>query len=182
MAQNVYEGLFILDSNRYARNPAEVSGKVPKLIEGQDGEMLVSRLWEERRLAYQINGQRKGTYWLTYFRMEGEKLAELTKQTERSDNIMRHLFLKVDPRIVDALVAHATAEPGTAEAAPAETSEKSSDGKGSADEVAKKDDAATPVAETAKEEDAAKKDDAAAPAAEVAETTASSDGEAAAAE
>lgn len=117
MAQNVYEGLFILDANRYARNPAEVSGKVAKLIEGQSGELLVSRLWEERRLAYPINGQRKGTYWLTYFRVEGDNLAELTKQTERSDSIMRHLFLKVDPRIVDTLVTHATAQPAAAESA-----------------------------------------------------------------
>lgn len=116
MPQNVYEGLFILDSNRYARNPGEVSGKVASLIEAQSGELLASRLWEERRLAYPINGQRKGTYWLTYFRIDGENLAELTKQTERSDGIMRHMFLKVDPRIVDALVAHATDQPVAAAA------------------------------------------------------------------
>lgn len=127
MAQNVYEGLFILDSNRYARNPAEVSGKVAKLIEGQEGELLANRLWEERRLAYPIDGHRKGTYWLTYFRMEGANLAELTKQTERSDSILRHMFLKVDHRIVDTLVAHATAQPvaaqveASAEAASEET-------------------------------------------------------------
>jgi len=120
LAQNVYEGLFILDSNRYSRNPAEVSGKIPALIEGLGGEMLASRLWEERRLAYPINGQRKGTYWLTYFRIEGEQLGELTKQCERSDNMLRQLFLKVDPRIVDALVSHATAAPVQAPAEPAE--------------------------------------------------------------
>lgn len=121
MAENFYEGLFILDANRYSRNPTEVSGKIPSLIEGQGGELLVSRLWEERRLAYPIKGQRKGTYWLTYFKIEGSKLTELSQLSERSDTILRHLFLKVDPRIVDTLVAHASAE-GAAKPAEAASS------------------------------------------------------------
>ena len=56
MAENVYEGMFILDSNRFARDPAAVSGQIPAMIQKLGGEMLVSRLWEERRLAYPING------------------------------------------------------------------------------------------------------------------------------
>jgi small subunit ribosomal protein S6 len=113
LAQQVYEGMFILDSNRYARDPDGVSGKVEQFITAAGGEMLVSRLWEERRLAYPINGQRKGTYWLTYFRIEGTKLKDLQRQFEIEDNVLRHLMLKVDPRLVDALVSHASVEPGT---------------------------------------------------------------------
>ena len=68
--------------------------------------MLVSRLWEERRLAYPIKGHRRGTYWLTYFRLESGRLAEVERQCQLNDSILRKLFLKVDPRIVDTLVAH----------------------------------------------------------------------------
>ena len=107
MASNVYEGMFIFDSGRYGRDPEGVSGAISKMIENAGGEMLVSRLWEERRLAYPINGQRKGTYWLTYFRVEGQKLPQITRQSELNDNVLRSLLLKVDPRIVDTLVAHA---------------------------------------------------------------------------
>ena len=71
------------------------------------GEMLASRLWEERRLAYPIDGHRKGTYWLTYFKLDSTKLADLNRQCQLSDSIVRTLFLKVDPRISDALVSHA---------------------------------------------------------------------------
>ena len=70
MAAIVYEGMFILDSNRFGRDHETVSGQIPAMIEKLGGEMLVSRLWEERRLAYPIKGQRKGTYWLTYFRLD----------------------------------------------------------------------------------------------------------------
>ncbi|MHC4401950.1 MAG: 30S ribosomal protein S6, partial [Planctomycetota bacterium] len=68
MAESVYEGMFLLDSGRYSRDPAAVSGQIPSMIQEAGGELLVSRLWEERRLAYPIRGNRKGTYWLTYFR------------------------------------------------------------------------------------------------------------------
>jgi small subunit ribosomal protein S6 len=50
----VYEGMFILDSNRYGRDPETVSNQIPAMIQALGGEILVSRLWEERRLAYPI--------------------------------------------------------------------------------------------------------------------------------
>jgi small subunit ribosomal protein S6 len=108
---NVYEGMFILESNRFGRDPEVVSNQVPAMIEKLGGEILVSRLWEERRLAYPIKGQRKGTYWLTYFRLDSLKLGDLKRQCQITDDILRVLFLKVDPRIVDALVAHAMSAP-----------------------------------------------------------------------
>jgi len=103
--------MFILDSNRFARDPEGVSGQIPKIIQEAGGEVLVSRLWEERRLAYPIKGHRKGTYWLTYFRLEGTALAGVRQRFQLSDSILRFLFVKVDPRIVDTLVQHALAGP-----------------------------------------------------------------------
>jgi small subunit ribosomal protein S6 len=111
LAANVYEGMFILESNRFGRDPETVSGQIPAMIEKLGGEMLVSRLWEERRLAYTIKGQRKGAYWLTYFRLDGDRLAELRRQCQITDDVLRVLFLKVEPRIVDTLVAHALSAP-----------------------------------------------------------------------
>ena len=114
MAVNVYEGMFILDSNRYSRDSEAVSGQIPKMIEAAGGEILVSRMWEERRLAYPIDGHRKGSYWLTYFRADGGSITALERDCRLSDTIIRALFLKVDPRIVDTLVAHAQEEPAKA--------------------------------------------------------------------
>jgi small subunit ribosomal protein S6 len=111
LAQNVYEGLFILDPNRYGHDPDGISGQITALIEKFGGEILVSRLWEERRLAYPVKGQRKGTYWLIYFKLDSYQLLEVKKQCQINDNLLRVLFLKVDPRIVDALVEHARTAP-----------------------------------------------------------------------
>lgn len=118
MAVNVYEGMFILDSNRYSRDQAGVSGQIPEMIQKLGGEMLASRLWEERRLAYPIDGHRKGAYWLTYFKLESDQLTGLNRQCQLSESILRTLFLKVDPRIADALVSHALAGPAAMRRAP----------------------------------------------------------------
>lgn len=107
MATTVYETMFILDSNRYARDPNGVSGQIPELIQKLGGEVLVSRLWNEQKLAYPINGQRKGTYWLTYFKLDGSKLTEFNNALRINESILRSLTVKVDPRLVDALVSHA---------------------------------------------------------------------------
>lgn len=113
MAVNVYEGMFIFDPGRFARDAAGVSGKIEKMVNEAGGELLVSRLWEERRLAYPIKGNRKGTYWLTYFRADSQQLTGMNRQCEISDDVMRHLFIKIDDRIVDALVSHAQGSPAT---------------------------------------------------------------------
>lgn len=113
MARNVYEGMFILDSNRYARDAAGVSGQIPEMITKLGGEMLANRLWEDRRLAYPIKGQRKGTYWLTYFRLDSNQLTTLNRECQINDNILRTMFLKVEPRIVEVLVQHAQAGPAS---------------------------------------------------------------------
>lgn len=109
MAENVYEGMFIFDSNRYARDPAGASGQIEVMVKKCGGTMLASRLWEERRLAYPIGGQRKGTYWLAYFRLDSDQVATINRQCRLSEDILRALVLKVEPRIVDTLVSHAKA-------------------------------------------------------------------------
>jgi small subunit ribosomal protein S6 len=130
LAENVYEGMYILDSNRYGRDPEAAPDQIRRMIEDAGGTILVSRLWEERRLAYPIRGQRKGTYWLAYFRLEAGKLSGLERACQLSDGILRVLFLKVDPRIVDALVAHAQAGPGGAQPADEAASAEKEGGEG----------------------------------------------------
>ena len=107
MSENVYEGFYILDSNLYGKNPEEVSGQVTATIEKIGGEVLISQLWEERKLAYPIKGHKRGTYWLTYFQLDPLKVKELAELFRINENIIRFIFLKVDPRLVDTLVQHA---------------------------------------------------------------------------
>jgi small subunit ribosomal protein S6 len=105
----VYEGMFILDPTKYARDPAAAAQQVTDLITQFGGTILAARLWDERKLAYPIKGQKRGAYWLTYFKMPGPNVAGMERQTEIMEDILRSLILKVDARIADALVEHALA-------------------------------------------------------------------------
>ncbi len=107
MATKVYEGLFILDSDQFARSPDDVSGQVANFVEQAGGDVLLSRLWVERKLAYPIKGHRRGTYWLCYFQIDPLKVKDLTRQFQLSGSVIRFLFQRIDPRLVDMLVEHA---------------------------------------------------------------------------
>jgi small subunit ribosomal protein S6 len=111
--------MIIFDSNRYARERAGLPAEIEKMIQEGKGEVLVSRLWEERRLAYPIAGQRKGAYWLIYFRGPSAMLAALNRQWEIHEGILRHLVLKIHPHLVDAVLEHAKAGPTPTPPAPA---------------------------------------------------------------
>jgi len=118
--------MFLYDPNAYAKNPAGASEAIKKLIESSGGEILVSRLWNEQKLAYPINGNRKGVYWLTYFRLDSESLKDFERQCRLNDRLVRHLTLKVEPRLVEALVAAAEGRDLGAEDSEAEKSDTDS--------------------------------------------------------
>ena len=105
----VYEGMFILDSTKYSRDPDAVTGQLNDLVTEHGGTVLVSQLWDERKLAYPINGQRKGSYWLIYFSIDGPNLVAFERQCELNDNVLRRLILKIDSRLAEPLVQHAQA-------------------------------------------------------------------------
>ncbi|MEN1681562.1 MAG: 30S ribosomal protein S6 [Planctomycetota bacterium] len=117
MAENVYEGLFIFDGNKYARDNAALPTAVEKMITELGGDIKVSRLWEERRLAYPIRGQRKGAYWLIYFAFDPSQITALNRKCELRDGVLRQLILKIHPRLVEPILSHAT---GEVDEAPAE--------------------------------------------------------------
>ncbi len=110
MAVQVYDCMLILDSNRYARDAGGVAARVKQIIESHGATLLVNRLWEERRLAYPIAGHRKGTYWLTFFKADTQQVARIERDFQLSEDVLRSLALKVNPRIADSLVAHALAD------------------------------------------------------------------------
>jgi len=110
LSATVYECMHILDSNRYARDPSGVQESVDSTVTKFNGEILVSRLWNEQKLAYLVDGHRKGTYWLSYIRIEGSRLVEMERAFQHNENVLRTLTLRLDERLVEPMVAHALGE------------------------------------------------------------------------
>jgi small subunit ribosomal protein S6 len=108
--RNVYETLFLLDSNHYSRDPGGISTGLNEMFETLGGNVLASRLWQEQKLAYPIDGHQKGTYWLAYTELDSNKLVEFSRMCQLSEPIIRQLTLKVEPRLVEPMLAHARGE------------------------------------------------------------------------
>lgn len=107
MSVNFYEGMFILDSAQFARDPELTPKKIETAITEAGGEIAVSRIFDERKLAYPIKGQRKGVYWLVYFRLEGVKLIEVERLFKLIEGNLRHMVIKHDNRMADAMIENA---------------------------------------------------------------------------
>ena len=61
----------------------------------------------EQKLAYPIDGHQKGTYWLTYFEMEGNDVPKLDRAFQLCEPVLRQMTLKLDPRLVEPILANA---------------------------------------------------------------------------
>lgn len=113
MSENVYEGMFILDSVKYAQNPDAAQKEVLGLLERTHATVLVSRPWQDAKLAYPIDKHKKGLYYLAYFKLDANNLTELNRLCKLNETVIRQLFLKVDPLLVEPLVAMASSDGGT---------------------------------------------------------------------
>ena len=112
MAEKVYECMFIFNANAYAKNPGAAAKAVQDVSETVNGELMASRLWNEQKLAYPINGQRKGVYWLAYVKMESTEVTKFNRACKLTDIMLRHLVVGIDPRLVETMVAVAKGEAG----------------------------------------------------------------------
>ena len=116
MPVNTYEGMFLLDSAKVAVSWDESVKHVHDILGKHNSEIVASRQWDERRLAYPVDGHKKGTYLLTYFKTDGAAMKEIVADCHLSDVILRELILKVHPKLVDHLVNQAmTSNPNVEE-------------------------------------------------------------------
>lgn len=114
MPANVYECMFMLDSSKVAGNLDNADKQIRTLLEKNNAEVLVCRLWDERKLSYQIGNQKKGIYFLTYFSSEGKNLAPIEHDCALNEMIMRQLVLKIPPKLVETMLSLAKGEHATA--------------------------------------------------------------------
>ena len=121
MPVNTYEGMFLLDSAKVAVSWDDAVRHVHDILAKHNSEIVATRQWDERRLSYSVDGHKKGTYLLTYFKTEGAKIDEIVADCHLSELILRELVLKVHPKLVAHLVDRAmTSTPGEGEEAPRE--------------------------------------------------------------
>jgi small subunit ribosomal protein S6 len=102
--------MFILDSSKVAGNLDAADKQLRAILEKHSAEVLVSRLWDERKFTYSIHKQKKGIYYLTYFSSEGKNLVEIEHDCSLNETIVRMLVIKIHPKLVETMLSLAKGE------------------------------------------------------------------------
>ena len=90
-----YEGLFLFPQAAVADLQA-ASDHVMELLNRASAEVISFKKWDERRLAYEIKGNKRGLYFLVYFKAKGSKLATLERDCSLSETMLRAMMTRAD--------------------------------------------------------------------------------------
>lgn len=107
MPVQTYEAMFLLDSTKASLNWEESVQQIHEILTRQNAEIVASRQWDERRLAYAVDGHRKGVYLLTYFKVDSQALATINHDCRLNDMILREMILKIPAKLVEPLIQSA---------------------------------------------------------------------------
>jgi small subunit ribosomal protein S6 len=102
--EKLYEGMFLLDSSRFATDAKGSTDQIIGMLEKCGGSLVAHRPWQDGRLAYAIKGHRKGLHYLTYFKMHGDGIRDLNRACKLSELVLRHVVIQHPPVMFDAMV------------------------------------------------------------------------------
>ncbi len=110
MPANVYESLIMLDTSKMAGDLPAAQQQLHAIMERNHAEILASRPWDERRLAYPIRNQKKALYYLLYFKTDSNNLVKIEHDLHMNETVMRALVLKIEEKLVDVMLGVARDE------------------------------------------------------------------------
>lgn len=90
-----YEAMFLFGPSATADLDAAVN-LARAIIERHEGQILVIKKWDERKLAYEINGQKRGTYIIAFFKAPGKAIAAIEREVSLGEEILRVMVLKAN--------------------------------------------------------------------------------------
>ena len=94
VTQNQYEGMFLLGPS--GADPEKAIAIVRGMIEKHGGSIQVIKKWDERKLAFEVGKQKRGTYIISFFKAPGGSIAPLEREVKLSEEVMRVLVTSAD--------------------------------------------------------------------------------------
>jgi len=91
----VYEGMF-LANQAAAASFGDLIAHINSLFERANAEVISMKKWDERRLAYEMDKQKRGVYILTYFKCPTDMVPRLERDVQISDQLMRVLITSAE--------------------------------------------------------------------------------------
>ena len=92
---NTYEGLFLFPAS-VGNDLQSAAEHVKELLARADAQIISFAKWDERRLAYDIQGNKRGIYFLTYFTAAADQIANIEKGCNLSEKLLRGMVTRAD--------------------------------------------------------------------------------------
>lgn len=94
MALRYYEGLWLFDSALASKEWDNMVAHVRAILEKQGAKIIRLEKWDDRKLAYDIKNVKRGTYLLGHFQCEPAGIAQIRRDCELSELVLRNLILE----------------------------------------------------------------------------------------
>lgn len=91
---NLYDGLFLMNPQSFSGDLAGALAKIREILERYGAEVVSLRKWDERKLAYPVAGQKRGTFLLALFRVKGDAITRIERDCNLSDEVLRVLVTR----------------------------------------------------------------------------------------
>ena len=92
---NAYEGMFLFPQT-VAADLQGATDHILEILSKGNAEIVSLCKWDERRLAYDIKGNKRGVYFLTYVRCDAHKLAQIERDARLSERLLRSMIVRAD--------------------------------------------------------------------------------------
>ena len=91
-----YEIMFIVKTTLEEKAVKETVESLNKVITDMKGKITSSKDMGQRELAYPINKEVSGFYYVFNFEANNDIINELNRKARINENIIRHLIIKLD--------------------------------------------------------------------------------------
>lgn len=102
--QHFYEGMFLVDSGKFATDADAVTNDIMSVLAKAGATVVAHRPWQDGKLAYEIQGMKKGLHYIVCFTMRGAGMKTLIRQCQLNETIIRQMFIVHSQQIFDATV------------------------------------------------------------------------------
>jgi small subunit ribosomal protein S6 len=92
----LYEGMFLFNPAAIASNIATATQVVHEMLRRAEAEVLSVAKWDDRKLAYPVEGQKRGLYMIAYFRARGTQIPNIERDVNLSEQVLRCMMLRAD--------------------------------------------------------------------------------------
>ncbi|MFY9344126.1 MAG: 30S ribosomal protein S6 [Planctomycetota bacterium] len=88
-----YECMCLLDNREVRKGWQPLKDATTAMFTKHGAKILSSRRWDERRLAYAIKGQHRGTYLLLYFAVDTQGVAAIRRDLQFHESLLRYMLV-----------------------------------------------------------------------------------------